>query len=155
MNLHLTHFVCSPGATGVWRRPCVSQYTLLLGLISLPPELLHIIYVDDNMFGAARLLASAAACRGSSPLQAYGGKGRAILLNPILVKRDGKAKVSIRKQTSFFCSISEILSSLQLFHLFSDDNIKWHLCLEDCLCLWQVYVHRWSISRISSFSKDK
>lgn len=94
---------------------------------SNPPELLHIIfYVDDNVLGAARLFASAAACRGSSPLQTYGAKGWTILLNPILVKRGGKASnlVSIRKQTSFFCSTSETLSSLQLLHLFSGMNVN-------------------------------
>lgn len=77
------------------------------------------------MLGAARLFASAAAFEGLSPLQTCGGKGRAILLNPILAKRSSKASsfVFIRKQPSFFCSTSEILSSLQLFHLFSGMDV--------------------------------
>lgn len=92
--LHLTHFVCPHGAAGVWRRPCVSWQLHAASWIDfLPPQSYGVSSAVQMIPCVVQLscLQVLQCSWGSAPLQARGGRGRAVSLNPTLVKRRNQA----------------------------------------------------------------
>lgn len=103
----------------------LSSYMLPLGLIFLPPELWPVICcTDDTALCSLAVSKSCCLSWGSSPLQAHGGNS---------AKPHPSKKWETKLQTLLslvigwiFCSTPDILSSLQLCHLYSSVHLIHH-----------------------------